>query len=122
MRTRSTHTSDRNSSTGNVFACVSNLSLLICSSQVSAGWRTSGIVAVTGPWAAVKVEDKSFNMTNWTRGKAASMGGLLCFINLQFCTITSLINIETYLLSVISLVELGTIYKLGPGRVNGNGL
>ena len=79
-------------------------------------------MAVTGPWAAVEVEDKLFIMTNWTGGKVASMGGLLCFINLQFCTITSLINIETYLLSVISLVELGTIYKLGPGRVKGKGL
>ena len=64
------------------------------------------MVTGTGPGAAVEVEDKRITMTNWTRGKVTS--GLLSIINLKFFTITFLINIGNYLLSVIYLVELGT--------------
>ena len=82
-----------------------------------------GRVNRTRTAASEEVKVTVLIMTDRAWEEVASMEQkLLNIIDLQFCEITFLINIETSSISVISLVELGTMYKLRPGRVKGKGL
>ena len=100
--------------------------LLICSSQVLDGGRTAQSPGITWQWLVHGLPWRwRRSRSPWRTESGERWPAWAGYCTLSICNflhIIFLINIETYLLSVFSLVELRTIYKLGSGKANSKGL